>query len=197
MFDVNHLLALIEKQKSKQFLVAFSGGLDSAVLLHAMVQLSHQNPAFTVRAVHVNHGLSPNADEWQQHGQRCCDAYDIPLLTYRASIEKKSGLSLEAQARVARYEFFDRHLAVDECLLTAHTKNDQAETLLLQLMRGAGPKGLSAMPTIKSFSHGYLMRPLLSFTREDLQVYADEHQLQWIEDESNLDLRFDRNFFAT
>ena len=176
------------------FCVAYSGGLDSHVLLHAMCAIASEHPAINVRAIHINHGLNPNADAWAQHCCRVCENLGVEFIACALNLAVKPGDSVEAVARTARYECFANLLQPGENLITAHTQNDQAETLLLQLLRGSGVKGLAAMPIKKTFAHGYLLRPVLTFTREALQEYANAHALQWIEDDSNLALRFDRNY---
>jgi len=171
-----------------QLIVAYSGGLDSSVLLHLVRNAN-------VLAVHFHHGLNKNADQWQQHCQRVCDDYGIALECIRLNLSSDSKQSLEAQARDARYEILSSMATSNKtAVLTAHHADDQAETLLLQLLRGAGVKGLAAMPGEKSLGQGVLLRPLLNLTREQLQEYAQSHQLNWINDDSNTDLQFDRNY---
>lgn len=177
-----------------RFLIAYSGGIDSHVLLHRMLDYQHQNPAIQLRAIHVHHGLSPNADAWLQHCEKICRDAQIEFISAHIEIHRGGGNSLEAQARSRRYQVMADHLFEDECLLTAHNADDQAETVLLQLLRGAGPKGLSAMPICKFFGSGIHCRPLLAYSRAEIEAYAHLHQLHWIEDESNVDLRFDRNY---
>ena len=180
--------------------VGFSGGMDSHVLLHAirlLTDFEEKNPSiprFELRALHINHGLSPHADEWQVHCHHICVALNVPLLTRTVTIKKNAGESLEEQARQARYQVFAEELQPEECLLMAHHQDDQAETLMLRLMRGAGPRGLAAIPLSRPLGKGLLWRPLLETPRTDLQDYANVHRLQWVDDESNVDIRFDRNF---
>jgi tRNA(Ile)-lysidine synthase len=194
MFNLDFLrqqlrqLTLCEK-----LLIAYSGGLDSHVLLHSLVKLREQQPTLQLHAVHVHHGLSANADHWAVFTQQICQQWQVAY-TLRKTAIKADKLSLEAAARQARYEILTKLLPVETCLLTAHTQNDQAETLLLQLLRGAGPNGLAAMPTCRPFGKGFHARPLLPFTRAELQNYALSQQLEWIEDESNYQLQFDRNY---
>ncbi|MGY5958377.1 tRNA lysidine(34) synthetase TilS [Kosakonia sp. BK9b] len=178
---------------SRQFLVALSGGLDSTVLLHKLMLLRGQEPDIRLRAVHVHHGLSPHADSWVTHCQNLCDQWHIPLTVVRVTLEEK-GEGIEAQARQARYQAFCQTLLPGEVLLTAQHLDDQCETFLLALKRGSGPAGLSAMPETLPFAGTQLIRPLLNETRETLQEWARQHALCWIEDESNADDRFDRNF---
>ncbi|HEY0907297.1 MAG TPA: tRNA lysidine(34) synthetase TilS, partial [Methylophilus sp.] len=175
------------------FLLALSGGLDSVVLLHALQSLSSAG-GFTLSAMHVNHGLSPHAYQWQTFCQHLCARYQIPFYSKRVQVSLDSGLGIEAAAREARYAAlqFKRLQLTASALVTAHHVQDQSETLLLQLMRGAGIKGLSAMADWDASKS--LLRPLLSVSRGDILAYAQQHQLEWVEDESNGDHRFDRNF---
>lgn len=185
---------LKQLSNSRHYLIAYSGGLDSHVLLHALTTLKKQGFNCTIRAVHVHHGLSPAADHWQQHCKKVCEKLNVEYITEDITLQLNAGDSVEALARTGRYAVFAKHLQSQECLLTAHTENDQAETLLLQLMRGAGVRGLSSMPEIKLFAAGEHARPLLEMTRSQLEEYAQEHKLQWIEDESNNNERYDRNY---
>lgn len=178
---------------TKTLSIAYSGGLDSSVLLHVMAELRPQFSA-NVAAIHVNHGLSKNANVWQQHCEQICARLNIPFQAFQVNAHPKTGESPEAAARKARYQVFEKFVRENELLLTAHHQDDQAETLLLQLLRGAGVKGLAAMPTYKPFSNGHLLRPLLAITRKELVAYAQQHQLQWLDDESNADSRFNRNY---
>ena len=175
---------------ARNFIVAYSGGVDSHVLLHLMSQF----PCDSLRAVYVNHGLSTHADSWQAHCARVCDALHIPFASYKLNIIRKPRHSLEAVARDLRYELLATLMTDNTVLVTGHNENDQAETMLLQLMRGAGIKGLSAMPEIKPFAQAWQARPLLQVTRTDIEAYASQHHLHWIEDDSNSEIDFDRNF---
>lgn len=176
--------------KSKNICIALSGGLDSVVLLHLLAQ----QPDLNLRAIHVNHGLSPNASNWQHFCEQICKQYNIPLQINAINIEKINQKSLEDLARQGRYQVFKNTLTKNELLVTAHHLDDQAETVLLQLFRGCGPKGLAAMPKVMQFGLGQLARPLLDFSKEDLRAYANSHHLIWVEDESNENCTFDRNF---
>jgi tRNA(Ile)-lysidine synthase len=173
--------------------LALSGGLDSCVLLHLLVSLGERLP-WPLQAIHVHHGLQADADRWQAHCEALCAYHGIPLHSARLALAPAPGESLEACARQARYRVFAAQMARGELLLTAQHRDDQAETLLLQLLRGSGPAGLAAMPALSRFGPGWLARPLLDFPRESLEHYAREHHLSWQEDPSNRDLRFDRNF---
>ncbi len=171
--------------------IAFSGGLDSHVLLH---HLKQDFPELNLKAIHVNHQLLPQAHQWEKHCQAVCNELDIPLTLSRVKITAKPGESLEALARQKRYGVFKKLLSKNDVLFTAHHQDDQAETVLLQLFRGAGLRGVSAMPVVSPLAKGYLVRPLLSFNRDYLLQYAQSHNLSWIEDPSNEDTRFDRNY---
>ncbi|NDO81437.1 tRNA lysidine(34) synthetase TilS [Citrobacter sp. NCU1] len=178
---------------SRQILVAFSGGLDSTVLLHQLVQWRQQTPDLTLRAIHVHHGLSPHADSWVAHCEAVCQQWQVPLVVERVQLEDK-GLGIEAQARRARYDAFARTLLPGEVLVTAQHLDDQCETFLLALKRGSGPAGLSSMGERSSFAGSSLIRPLLMETHGALEQWAQAHELRWIEDESNQDDAYDRNF---
>ncbi|MEK6685935.1 MAG: tRNA lysidine(34) synthetase TilS [Pseudomonadota bacterium] len=174
--------------------IALSGGIDSVVLLHLLASLS-QHMHFTLSAVHVNHGISSNATLWSQFCCNLCHTYDIPIYIAYLQIKKESGISLEANAREERYRIFNQ-LQTDYVVLAQHL-DDQAETLLLQLFRGAGIKGLSAMPVVrKQFSDTapQLLRPLLEVSRSRIEAYAHENKLNWMNDESNDSIAFNRNF---
>ena len=177
----------------RQLLVGFSGGLDSTVLLHRLMLWREQTPDVQLRAIHIHHGLSPYADDWVTHCEALCAEWDIPLRVVRVTLEDE-GLGIEAQARKARYAAFAGALNVGEALVTAQHLDDQCETLMLALKRGSGPAGLSAMPERSGFAGTQLIRPLLGESRASLEAWAQEHSLRWIEDDSNQDDSFDRNF---
>jgi tRNA(Ile)-lysidine synthase len=173
--------------------LAFSGGLDSHVLLKLMQQVAI-DLTLTLKVIHIHHGLNKEADQWLLFCQQLCIAYHLPFVARTISIEPLNAESVEQAARRKRYAAIKALLGPDDILLTAHHQDDQAETLLLQLLRGAGMKGLAAMPQIKSFGLGLHGRPLLPFTRAQLFKYAKQENLQWIEDEMNNDTRHMRNF---
>lgn len=179
---------------SSYFYIAYSGGLDSHVLLHLMSECFKKNPLFYIEAVHLNHGLNSKADYWEYHCQYICEKLKVPFRAKRLRLRISPGDSVEAVARNARYETFRRIIRKNANILTAHTQNDQIETFFLQLMRGSGIKGLCAMPMKKRLGSGYLLRPLLNFNRNELQIYAEKNHLNWIEDPMNLELRFNRNY---
>lgn len=178
----------------KRFVVAYSGGLDSHVLLHAVAALREELNGREVVALHVNHGLSANAAEWSVHCVTQCKKLGVPFTNINVDAKPETGESPEAVARDARYQAFAEFMQAGDCLLTAHHQDDQAETLLIQLLRGAGPRGLASMPVQAQFASGWHVRPFLAFKRDALETYAREQGLEWIDDESNFDTGFDRNF---
>ena len=173
--------------------IAFSGGLDSHVLLHILACIKNEIKSRLV-AVHVNHGINQDAESWEKHCRAICKNYGIELLTFTVDLSGKSGKGTEAHAREKRYEVFYDLIRVNDLLLTAHHVNDQIETMLLQLMRGSGPDGLVGMPQSREFSKGFLVRPLLDISREEIHDYALSESLNWVEDESNKSIKYDRNF---
>ena len=173
--------------------VAYSGGRDSHVLLHVLASSQGQLPG-ELRAIHVNHGLHPHAARWARHCQTVCGALSVPLTVVEVDASAGDGESPEAAARRARYQAFARLVGEGDCLLTAHHRDDQAETLLLQLLRGSGPHGLAGMPARALFGKGLHARPLLDCTRAQLDAYAAARKLEWIEDPSNRDTGLRRNF---
>nr|WP_318383302.1 tRNA lysidine(34) synthetase TilS [uncultured Enterobacter sp.] len=177
----------------RQFLVAFSGGLDSTVLLHQLVCWREQQPDISLRAIHVHHGLSAFADAWAEHCEQVCARWQVPLTVVRVSLNV-AAQNIEAQARQARYQAMSQALLPGEVLVTAQHLDDQCETLLLALKRGSGPAGLAAMPAALAFEQTLLLRPLLDVRRTDLEQWAQRHDLRWIDDDSNQDDKFDRNF---
>jgi tRNA(Ile)-lysidine synthase len=171
--------------------VAYSGGRDSTVLLHALRDAAA--PA-TFRAIHVHHNLHPEAERWAELCARQCATWNIPLSLLRIDARPPRGESPEAWARKERYKALCGALTEGEVLLTAHHQQDQAETLLLQLVRGAGPAGLAAMPRLTSLGGHRHLRPLLDVPAAAIAAYVVEHHLAWVEDPSNADTRYDRNF---
>lgn len=183
-------------QPGQSLTVALSGGVDSIVLLDAVCRLRAD---FTchLHALHVDHGLSPNATDWAAFCSRTCQQWGIPLRIERVRVEKASDQGLEAAARAARYRVLAS--AGTDWLLTAHNRDDQIETVFLNLLRGAGPRGLAGMPTVRAEDLGgeggpRLLRPLLDVPRERIVAYARQRGLEWVEDESNLDTDLRRNF---
>lgn len=174
----------------RRLFVAFSGGLDSTALLHNLIQFPELRHRIT--AVHINHGLSANADAWQAHCQDFAYTFSISCKAVALSLDMSS--NIEEQARMARYDAFADMMTEHDCLLLGHHGDDQAETLLLQLLRGAGVDGLSAMSSLQSFRQGMMARPFLNHKREVIYQYALGERLSWVEDESNASLAYSRNF---
>jgi tRNA(Ile)-lysidine synthase len=175
------------------YFLAFSGGLDSTVLLHLLLNIRSLYP-IKLRVIHIHHGLSENASAWAEHCEKLCSDFSIDCTVMRIDAKSTVGESPEEVARERRYAVFQSLMQPQDILLTAHHQDDQAETILLQLFRGAGPKGLAAMSPLIKWASGFLARPLLAFSRSELQAYAEHYQLQWIDDESNNNLNFTRNF---
>lgn len=172
--------------------IAFSGGLDSTVLLHQLTELARQHQLPPITAIHVHHGLQPAADAWPGHCQQLCDSLGVPLRVCKVQVA--TGASLEQAAREARYAAFEGALQAGDVLFTAQHRDDQAETLLFRLLRGAGVRGLAAMPRQRPLGVGILVRPLLDIPRARLLDYARVHCLSWVEDPSNADDGPSRNF---
>jgi tRNA(Ile)-lysidine synthase len=172
--------------------VALSGGVDSTALLAGLAETRLHG--LRLRALHVNHGLHPNAPRWAAHCRKLARQLSVPLRVASVKVARERGTSLEEAARVARYRCFAQQLRSGEVLLTAHTQDDQLETVLLQLFRGCGLPGLAAMPAIAPLGPGSLARPLLACSRTQLEAWARARGLIWVEDDTNLDERFDRNY---
>lgn len=170
------------------FYVAYSGGVDSTVLLHLMAQ-AQQDTGFQLRALHVNHGLHSDARRWEDHCAYVCSILDVPLITKRLRLDDAS----EATAREARYDWFATQLGKGDVLLTAHHEQDRVETLLFNLMRGAGSSGLSSLRASRKFHQAKLVRPLLNYSKSDITETASELECRWIEDSSNQNLEYSRN----
>jgi tRNA(Ile)-lysidine synthase len=191
--DLGRLLAILTALKpATRLWIAYSGGMDSHVLLHACTRLRSQLP-FPIAAVHLDHGLQPDSADWARQCRRVCDALGVALTVRRLTIEPSRGESLEALARDARLDAFTELLQRGELIATGQHGDDQAETVLLALLRGAGPRGLAGMASERPIGAGRLVRPLLEWTRADLHAYAGAEGLTWIEDPSNTDTDIDRN----
>lgn len=176
----------------RHLMLALSGGADSVVLLDILVQL-RDSLHFRLSALHVNHQISPNAARWAEFCAGLCAARDVPFQAVKVDIPHHKGESLEALARAARYRIFSGQQA--DFLVLAQHLDDQAETLMLQLLRGAGAKGLSAMGVMREESCApHYVRPMLDVPRKTILDYAHAHSLLWVEDESNANIAFDRNY---
>ncbi len=177
----------------ERFLIAYSGGLDSHVLLHLMASLSREG-GYRIRAAHVNHNIQPQSRSWAEHCREVCRALEVELEALEVDAGAPGKESPEGWARDKRYAALENVLAEGEILLTAHHSDDQLETFLLRLLRGAGVLGLASMRSVRRFGSGLHARPLLNFSRAQLLAYAEHHGLDWIEDPSNTDLHADRNY---
>ncbi|MBT8079313.1 MAG: tRNA lysidine(34) synthetase TilS [Gammaproteobacteria bacterium] len=180
-----------------RWLVAYSGGLDSSVLLHALTTAAKHTATAPVVALHVNHGLQRAANDWQEHCRAVAAALGVDYLALPVVVDGDAACGPEAAARDARYSALRGCMADGDCLLSAHHEMDQAETLVLNLMRGSGVSGLSGIRVRQEFGPGFLLRPLLGVAVDELRDYAQREGLQWIDDPSNQDLSFDRNFLRT
>jgi tRNA(Ile)-lysidine synthase len=174
--------------------IAISGGADSAYLLAAAAQLGGTFRGLPMRAVHVDHGLQAAAAEFRVVCAKLCEQLQIPLTVVSAVVDSSAGVSVEAAARDARYAALAAALNPGECLLTAHHCADQAETLLLQALRGAGLKGLSSMPVCRELGRGWHLRPLLSVAQRELHEFGAGLGLATAADPMNGDPRFDRAY---
>ncbi len=186
------LAALVaEGQSPARYAVAFSGGIDSTVLLHALSRIAAPVP---IIAIHIDHQLCEESAAWERHCRTFADALGVEYVVRQANITSHSGMGPEAAARAARYGIFETLIEENDWLLSAHHERDQAETLLLNLFRGSGPAGLSAIGKSRPFAKGRLVRPLLGVSKELIEAYARRENLSWVEDPSNRESRFDRNF---
>jgi tRNA(Ile)-lysidine synthase len=187
-----HLLAELTSSPPAPLSIAFSGGPDSTALLHALAQLPLARQR-GLRAVHVVHGLQVQSTEWAEHCQRFCASLQLHCDVLRVQVDLRRGTGLEAAARHARHAAFETQLHADEWLVLGHHRDDQAETVLLKLLRGAGPEGLGGMRVLRPFGNGQLWRPLLALSRTQLRAYVEAHQLKCIDDPSNTDTHLARN----
>ena len=193
------LVTLVPGFPNVSLCVALSGGVDSTALLAALAAAhataaANRPRSFQLRAIHVDHGLRPASKQWAAHCRTLARKLHVPLKVLTTKVERSRGTSLEAAARDARYGLLAAALHPGEILLTAHHSDDQLETVLLQLLRGSGLPGISAMPAVAPFADGFLARPLLSRSRAELETWAQEQGLTWVEDDSNADESLDRNY---
>ncbi|MCW5197620.1 tRNA lysidine(34) synthetase TilS [Buchnera aphidicola] len=178
--------------KYKKFLLGYSGGIDSTVLLYQLIEIKKKNN-ITIRAIHIDHQIHPESKKWRLHCQKICQIHKIPFI-YKKILLNTKNKNIESEARKKRYKIFKQNLQSKEILLTGHNLNDQCETLLLAIKRGSGPKGLSGIAYKKKFFKNYLIRPLLSFSRQEIEIWAKYKKIKWIEDKSNQNTSYERNF---
>ncbi|WP_440904600.1 tRNA lysidine(34) synthetase TilS [Catenovulum sp. SX2] len=195
MFTPEQIIELDKyHQQGYQFVVAFSGGVDSTVLLY-LVQHHCQALNIPVTAIYVNHGLSANADNWQQHCQQTAERIGVQFKSVKVNIQQTSRQSIEQLAREARYQALIQHSADKSVIFAGQHQDDQTETFLLRLKRGSGPNGLACMRPLRNLTENRLLyRPLLHVSREQIEAFAQTNKLNWIEDESNKNDLFERNF---
>ena len=191
--DVHAALYPFLDRAATHITIAYSGGLDSSVLLHAVASLRADFNQHRYLAVHINHQLNSQADRWQRHAHESAGQLGVPFNAISVTVNPEHG-GIEAAAREARYAALLTAGAQDGLVLTGQHQDDQTETLLLQLRRGAGPAGLSAMPAEAKRGQKLIARPFLELSRQTLLTYAEYHNLTWVDDDSNQDDRFDRNF---
>ncbi len=187
----NYFSDLIDKDKPARYVVGYSGGIDSTVLLHAINKMTGHIP---VVAVHINHQLIPQAEEWEKHCRKFSESISVEFLSRKVIIDMNSGYGLEAASRKGRYDSFKQLIKKNDYLLTAHNQDDQVETVLLNIFRGCGLRGIRGIPTSRKFFEGRLVRPLLRVSRNEISEYAKKYKLNWIEDPSNKYQKYDRNF---
>jgi len=195
----SELVNFFKDYPQRPIVIAYSGGIDSQVLLHALAAIKQNNQLSNQLSVcHIDHGLSTNAKSWQQFAKQQCQKLALPLIIQEVKVKALSQQSLEALAREARYRALKITSPNNALIVTGHHGDDQGETFLLALKRGSGLKGLSAMAKVSRLTslseEQCLVRPLIKFTRRDIEDYAKQHNLTWVEDESNQDEVFDRNF---
>ncbi|MEM7358725.1 MAG: tRNA lysidine(34) synthetase TilS [Pseudomonadota bacterium] len=182
------LFADLALEPSATFYVAYSGGVDSTVLLHLLAQ-ARETHRFSLKALHVNHNLQPNSADWARHCENVCNWLQVPLQQTSLQLSEAS----EVAARNARYKWFQQCVGRGNVLLTAHHRQDRVETVLFNLMRGAGSAGLSSLRSKRPFFGSTLVRPLLQLSQDQIMDYAFEHGLSWVEDPSNLQDDYSRN----
>ena len=187
----NYLSDLIDKDKPARYVVGYSGGIDSTVLLYAINKMAGYTP---VVAVHINHQLIPQAEEWEEHCRKFSESISVKFLSRKIIIDMNSGYGLEAASRKGRYDSFKQLIKKNDYLLTAHNQDDQVETVLLNVFRGCGLRGIRGIPASRKFFEGRLVRPLLRVSRNEISEYAKKYKLDWIEDPSNQYQGHDRNF---
>lgn len=194
---IDAITCSLEPHDLSRLIVGLSGGLDSSALLHALVTLKKTETNLKnipILAIHVHHGLSEHADHWQQHCEQQCKDLSIEFITETVQLDAAKG-SLENAARNARYDVFKKYVQSGDLLLLAHHQDDQVETFMMRLMRGSGLTGLTAMASQRVFAKGKIVRPWLHHSRSELETYVNDNRIAFIQDESNTDTQFDRNWW--
>lgn len=183
---------IIKKNQYKLFLIAYSGGMDSTVLLDYLCKIKKNHPQISIRAIHINHNIQIDSKKWQTHCVSVCKEYNIPLIIEKIDINITK--NIEEQLRIERYNLIYKNLLHKEIILTGHHLNDQCETFFLSLKRGSGPTGLSAMSSETIFGQTKIVRPFLTKTKEEIKNWANLNKLKWIEDFTNFNTHYERNF---
>lgn len=178
---------------SKHIVIAFSGGIDSSVMLNIMCK-KRDKLKQSIEAIYIDHGLNDKSAEWGVFCSKECEKHQIAFKTIKIKEDCPKNSSIEAWARNIRYSLFVESMKKNDILLTAHHQDDQVETFFLQLLRGAGPQGLASMPIVKKIEHIFHIRPFLYFQRKEIIEYAHNHNISWLEDETNYDVKYQRNF---
>jgi tRNA(Ile)-lysidine synthase len=195
MLTDESLLTQLQSRDIETLCIAYSGGVDSHALLHYLCTSRHVSKKYAIEAIHVDHGLQAQSAHWARHCQTICQQYGVPYQQINLHCQPPKGASVQAYAREQRYLAMFEKMPPNSCLLTAHHQDDQAETVLLQLLRGAGVRGLAAMPIWQVQGEQAIFRPLLNtVTRQMIMAYAVQHQLDWIDDPSNAKIHYERNY---
>lgn len=191
---INMLENFIHHIKKLNILLAYSGGIDSTFLLHQFLKLKKIYKTFKFRAIHINHQLHPDSNKWSLHCKEICKLHNIPFIIKKV-ILKNTKNNIEENARITRYNEIYKALKPKEIIATGHNLNDQCETILLALKRGSGITGLSSMSyELNQDQKIKIIRPLLKISRRNIQIWMNEHKINWIEDKSNYNINYDRNF---
>lgn len=180
--------------RTRRLLVGYSGGLDSHVLLHALAASRPRRPDLEIEAVHIDHGMQAGSGDWSNHCRNICRDLEIPVDVLKAQVQIDPTEGPEASARIARYALFATKMRDGDYLLLAQHADDQAETFLMQALRGSGPDGLASIPRKRAFASGWLCRPLLGCSQKAISSYGKRAGLHWVEDPSNNDTSLDRNY---
>jgi len=185
--------AALARNPGARIIVAYSGGLDSTVLLHASVHYGDVSPSL-ISAVHIDHGLADASRHWAAECRKRAEELGVACEIRTVTTRPDAGASVEAWARHVRYSEIEAFIESGDVVVTAHHRDDLAETFLLQLMRGAGPDGLAGIPLSRPLGRGTLVRPMLEIRRSEIVAYGEHYGLTWIDDPGNSDESFDRNF---
>ena len=177
----------------KRVLLGYSGGVDSHVLLYELIRVASTHQ-LTVIALHGNHQILPNSNLWEQHCRQVCNKIGVEFQSHRLSVDFDRAGGRENVLREARYAWFKCVMNSGDVLVTAHHMDDQVETVLFRLFRGSGVRGLAGISPVRKCGKGELYRPFRDLWRSDILAFAERHHLEWVEDESNRDESFDRNF---